>query len=67
MIKTDRQEALVSISVVERAAVEAYLDKLALDIRNLAERLEQVKTGLRGPVSTTREFGQQVAGRLDAS
>jgi len=51
----------VNISMAERAAVEAYLDSLALEVRNLAERLNEVKTALRGPASPTRQSDQQDA------
>ncbi len=49
------------MSAGERAAVEAYLDRLAGDIRNLAERLEKVKSGFRGPASPVRQSGRQAA------
>ncbi len=49
----------MNISVAERAAVEAYLDGLARNARDLAERLEMLKAGLRVPPSPARLPGQQ--------
>src|SRR5215471_10161784 len=37
----------VNISVAERAAAEAYLDRLTRNVRDLAERLEMLKVDLR--------------------
>ena len=51
----------MNISVAERAAVEAYLDSLVSDVRELADRLEVLRTGLRVPASPDRPPGQQAA------
>jgi len=51
----------MNITVAERAAVEAYLDLLARNVRDLAERLEALKTGLPAPASPARPPAQQAA------
>ena len=51
----------MNISAAERAAAEAYLDRLARNIRDLAERLDVLKADLRGPASPARQSGQQAA------
>ncbi len=51
----------MNISAAERAVVEAYLDRLAGDVRDLAERLEMVRADLRAPASPARRSGQQAA------
>ena len=51
----------MNITVAERAAVEAYLDSLVSDVRELADRLEVLRTGLRVPAPPDRPPGQQAA------
>ena len=61
MIKVDPRGGTVNLSAAERAAVEAYLDRLALEVRDLVERLENIRAALRGPASPARPSGQQAA------
>jgi hypothetical protein len=45
---------MMNFSAAERAAVEAYLDRLARNVRDLAVRLEVLRTDLRAPASPAR-------------
>ena len=49
----------MNISVAERAAVEAYLDRLTRNVRDLAERLEMLKTDLRVAASPDPRPGRR--------
>jgi hypothetical protein len=51
----------MKLTVAERAALQAYLDSLISDVRELADRLEVLRTGLRVPASPDRPPGQQAA------
>lgn len=51
----------MNISVAERAEVEAYLDRLTRNVRDLAERLEALKIDLCGPASPDRPPVRQAA------
>ncbi len=55
------QSYAMNISVAERATVDAYLGRLARNVKDLAERLEMLKTGLRVPPSLARPPGQRAA------
>jgi hypothetical protein len=52
---------MMNFSAAERAAVEAYLDRLARNVRDLAVRLEVLRTDLRAPASPARPPGQRAS------
>jgi hypothetical protein len=49
----------MQITAGERAAVEAYLDRLAHNVRDLAERLEALRSDLHGPPFPVDQRGGQ--------
>ena len=49
----------MNMSTAERAAVEAYLDRLTRDMGELANRLDTLKTQLCGPASPGRPHARQ--------
>jgi hypothetical protein len=51
----------MNLSAAERAAAEAYLDRLARHVSELAGRLEVLKSDLRVSASPVRQLGQPAA------
>lgn len=47
------------MTAAERAAAEAYLERLAYNVKDLAERLEALKADLRGPPFPAPQRGRQ--------
>jgi hypothetical protein len=51
----------MNLSAAERAAAEAYLDRLARQVGDLAGRLEMLKADLRVSASPARPHAQPAA------
>ncbi len=54
MTETPRAACAAHLTPAERVAVEEYLSRLTGNVRNLADRLEALRAGLRQPALPSR-------------